>query len=491
MIMGEVWNGDDPSKYLRQTLEVLDVVPRMINDRIKAPDKSHDDHTAIAIAQLLSCQLATPHHSHLDAHRQALKDIVGHRGGLHRLGGDGVVARFLTITELEAAIFTDISADHIYYAWANLYYPASEIPKDLPESPLLKIGQGQASHLSEDELCVAVTPRIIFLIQDLTDLVCEAKKQDSNLHDQGGIRPEWSANDDVSFMASVRHKLHLLHQFPKHTSHADLTDAGWVYETVRLAALRYCHAIESRQPLYEDVRCAYSTSSGECCEPALPRHIYDAIRRSPLKTIWNRLVGVLHWGLLVAAASCPPTSRHRHILGDGEPRVDDDRPSERQNNKRHAGPVREAQLETLPDDSGVPQEVMELFNEYFNNPDKGSDPSDILMTSSLHENTFDSPCQYMTLQREPTNRTDQQSSARRKRRFSEETQDYLNTSTGLGKEIDEMEVSEASDKETAHIRQFFTSHAIRVSILLRFEHPHVVVHGLRRMADVMSWLRRD
>ncbi|PSK43704.1 hypothetical protein B9Z65_7218 [Elsinoe australis] len=75
MIMGEVWNGDDPSKYLRQTLEVLNVVPRMINDRIKAPDKSHDDHTAIAIAQLLSCQLATPHHSHLSAHRKALKDI--------------------------------------------------------------------------------------------------------------------------------------------------------------------------------------------------------------------------------------------------------------------------------------------------------------------------------------------------------------------------------------------------------------------------------
>lgn len=489
--MGETWNGDSPSKYLRQTLEVLDVVPRMINDRIKAPDKSHDDHTAIAIAQLLSCQLATPHHSHLSAHRKALKDIVSHRGGLHRLGGDGVVARFLTITELEAAIFTDISADHIYCAWANLHYPASGIPKNLPESPLFKLDQGQPSHLSEDELCIADTLRIISLIQDLTDLVCEAQKPGLDLHNQGAIHPEWSANDDVSFMASVRHKLHLLHQFPKHTSHADLNDAGWVYETVRLAALRYCHAIESRRPLHEDVRCAYSTLSGECCEPALPRHIYDAIRISPLKTVWNRLVGVLHWVLLVAAASCPPTSRHRHILGDREPWVDDYRTSDRRNNKRHADPLRDAQIETLPDDSGVPQEVMELFNEYFDNPDKGSDPSSTLMMTSLHDNAFDSPYQYMTLQGKSANLAEQVPPSGRKRRFSEEPQEYLDDFMESARDIDEMQIPEASIIEAAHIRQFFTSHAIRVSILLRFEHPYVVVHGLRRMADVMCWLRRD
>ncbi|KAF4554120.1 Hypothetical protein D9617_5g069960 [Elsinoe fawcettii] len=125
----------------KQTLAITSVVSRMIKDRLNKPEHLGDDQTILAVMQLLNSQMAAPFGDTIQAHQDALGNLIRLRGGLSCLGGDGTIARMAVMVDYEISVVRNELVKPVYAAWMRSYL-RNILPKacNTKGNPLLRIG---------------------------------------------------------------------------------------------------------------------------------------------------------------------------------------------------------------------------------------------------------------------------------------------------------------------------------------------------------------
>ncbi|TKX22537.1 hypothetical protein C1H76_5320 [Elsinoe australis] len=137
----------------RQTLAIMSVVPRVISNRISNAPGICDDQIIVSIAQLLYSQLASPSDQCIESHQRALDQLVRTRGGLPALGGNGVIAEVLVITEFEVAILKNKTTNKRCRDWMLVHHSEMDDAKPtILEGPLYSHSPNML-HLAKDKFC--------------------------------------------------------------------------------------------------------------------------------------------------------------------------------------------------------------------------------------------------------------------------------------------------------------------------------------------------
>ncbi|PNS20316.1 D-arabinitol dehydrogenase 1 [Sphaceloma murrayae] len=280
----------------RQTMEILDVVPRMINDSINKHGSS--DGNIVSVAQLLMGQLSTPYTALIGSHQSALRQMVNARGGFANLDGNGVLSMNIALINIEANILRGEAADPMYLEFVELYLTQNtNLAEPSPEGPLHWLGPDMR-RLAASTLCRPETLRMVVLMQELTVKVIRLHELEER--EMGDIL---IAKDHALEKARLNDKIWNLilrtHEMPGAVDlHTD-SASDWIYETVRLTSLLFCHAVWHRKPLHADLQCSLG-----CRQIITPEKIQEAVLRTPIRTAWGLLTGVMYWVLMIGAAAC-------------------------------------------------------------------------------------------------------------------------------------------------------------------------------------------
>lgn len=465
----------------RQTLAIMSVVPRVISNRISNAPGICDDQIIVSIAQLLYSQLASPSDQCIESHQRALDQLVRTRGGLPALGGNGVIAEVLVITEFEVAILKNKTTNKRCRDWMLVHHSEMDDAKPtILEGPLYSHSPNML-HLAKDKFCTPETLALVQLMYRLTNVV--VKLSENTISD-----------DDEENHAEICAIAWEVHQYKLHQLTLDASPLDSIYETTRRVALCYAHAIYGRHCLHERQCCNWHLPDGQVCDSISPHMIYRAVRSSPIDVVWNRLAGVLYWILMIGSASAlHPSAPPDDLYGIPTPRqdskasspVDTTRKGRRASN--HRSSVSTSSREDSYSRSAV-QHVQECTT------------SSCESRSSVRSRSMFSAQQ----QADTTIRVSSQEivgyaqqdcpEVRHSQGFSTETSHGMRTpgvresNKGSNASATAMSSKEVAAQD-AYAGQCLTTHLLRVSVLLRFEHPDVVLESLYRLEKVTSWLR--
>ncbi|KAF2153078.1 hypothetical protein K461DRAFT_134568 [Myriangium duriaei CBS 260.36] len=286
----------------RQTLEILDVVPRMLNQSLADPVEGYSDANIAAVLQLLCGQISTNQNSMAPVHQACLKHMVMQRGGLEHIGT--AIPIHVSITDMEANFLRNEPADPMYLKFARNYVEENNEVKALTaESPIFSRDPHMKA-VKSSKRCSAPTHELIMYARQLTDKYLQLGQLRSRKDVQFG--PAMYVNDSAEDeLQSSIYKLVLgIHDMPAYTTlgHQGYNDA--YYETVRLTSLLYAHAIWHDVPFHQAPHVQCDFSHGTDCK-ATPEMIQQVVIKTNLgEGAWNRLGGVLYWVFLVAGAAC-------------------------------------------------------------------------------------------------------------------------------------------------------------------------------------------
>ncbi|KAF2221856.1 hypothetical protein BDZ85DRAFT_264501 [Elsinoe ampelina] len=519
-LMTAIYRGDDPSKYTetRQTMEILDILPRMINDALNEHGSS--DGNITSVAQLLLGQLSTPYTALIGSHQSALKRMVAQRGGLDKLGGNGALAMNLSLINAEANILRSEPVEQQYLTWISSHLNRNEnkIQKlPAPEGPLLWVSRGMLS-VKLSPLCRPETFQLIELMYELNEKVIRLQRLEEN---------EKAGSMDVNILQSteqaeirfrIRQIVGQVYDFPHCHKLVPTGPPDWVYETLRLSSLIFSHAVFQRRPLHMQHECTFGHN---CC--VLPDMIQEAVQQTPIRPVWDHLAGVLYWALMIAAASC-----HDPV---GET-YDSDTPSIETPSSNNANPVhaqpyptRSATVPPLPATSATPgttitppppsssappandeqrQEALQfaaqtwskgksMFEQYVYARDTDvvgglmsgmniseGQPAPSFMPTAGPGSPSSVPLYYhdsgfVSMMGPPATPSPKEENKRLR----------------LEARSPQSEAEARRQKEKrAYVKRFLTANAVRVSILLRFEHTTAMVQSVQRLEEVTRWLAR-
>lgn len=465
----------------RQTLAIMSVVPRVISDRISNAPGICDDQIVVSIAQLLYSQLASPSDQCIESHQRALDQLVRTRGGLGALGGSGVIAEVLVITEFEVAILRDTSTSKQYRDWMILHHSSlNDAKPTILEGPLYSHSPDML-HLAKDKFCTPETLALVQLMNRLTNVV--VKLSENTISD-----------DDEESHAEICAIAWQVHQYKPQQLTLDASPLDSIYETTRRVALCYAHAIYGRHCLHERQRCNWHLPDGQVCDSISPRMIYCAVRSSPIDVIWNRLAGVLYWILMIGSASAPHSSALPDDLSQiPTPRQDSKTPSPIDTTRqgRRASTHRSSVSTSSREDSHYRPAVQHVQECTTSSCESGSSVRSQSMFSAQQQ--ADTTIQVST-QKIIGDTQQVCPEVRHSQGFSTETSHGMRTpgvsesNKGSNASATAMSSKEVAAQD-AYAGQCLTTHLLRVSVLLRFEHPDVVLESLYRLEKVTSWLR--
>ncbi|KAF4555901.1 Hypothetical protein D9617_2g058660 [Elsinoe fawcettii] len=519
-LMTAAYRGDDLSKYseARQTLEILDILPRMINDALT--EHGCSDGNITSVIQLLLGQLATPYTGLIGSHQSALKRMVAERGGLDKLGGKGVLAMSLSLINAEANILRSEPVDEQYLTWISTYLEKNKTCKlPGPEGPLLWVSRGMMD-VQRSPLCRPETFELIKLMYELNERVLRLQRLEDN---------ENAGNMDVIILQSsekalirdrIRDIVLQVHDMPRCHQLNPTGSPDWIYETVRLSSVLFSHAVYHRRPLHHTVKC----SLGHNCH-VTPEMVQEAVQQTHLRPVWDHLAGVLYWALMIAAASCHDPVGETYDMDT--PAVDTSslsspstaRSASAQERPATVPPVMSAPtmspLSTVmppPAPTSAPPTETEstqrqqafifaanqwstskrLFEEYTVSRDtdvvgglmsgmnisEGQPAASSTVTAGA-ESPRSVPLYYRDVgfvSMGPPATPSPKEEGKRQRR--EERASF-----------DEVESKKQKEKR-AYVKRYLTANAVRVSSLLRFEHTAATTASIQRLEEVTRWLAR-
>lgn len=305
----------------RQTLEVLDVVPRMINESLSDPAQGPSDSNIVAVTQLLSGSLLSDYTALVPSHQTFIKHMIKQRGGLHKLQG-WVLPVVVCITNIQACLMRDEDSDPDYVAYSAAY--ARENPRMrrlVPESPLFS-RDACLQIVATSKKCSTPTLQLLMLLYRLTDKFVELGRLEDRERVAIGPRAPPGAVTAADVQSEIESLVISIHDMPHSRAHGHRAHNDSYYESIRLGALIYSHAIYHRVSFYEatTIECVIP-HAGNC--RATPEMVQRAVSRTNLSDAWDRMAGTLHWLLLVASAAChEPTSPE--VSSPGESAVSDD-----------------------------------------------------------------------------------------------------------------------------------------------------------------------
>ncbi|KAF4555317.1 Hypothetical protein D9617_2g052730 [Elsinoe fawcettii] len=505
----------------QQTLAITSIVPQILNDRICDPMKAHDDRSIVSIMQLLYGQLASPFSTCIAPHSRALKHLITLRGGLDHLGGHGVMAQNMVLTEYEIAILTDRTVDLMYSEWMDTKGRSGRpITQPAPESPLFSLGTGMHD-LAKEELCSTDTLMLIQSTHDLTEAIVDCPCETG---------AKWSPRR-TERRKKIDALVRALHIYRPRVLGPESSPQDWIYESIRRVALRFAHAVQRQCSLSSRDACHLQLPQGELCGEVTLESIYDAIRGSPTTPLWGRLAGVLYWALLIASAS----DGRDHLAEDlkfAEPNTpltpaysgtydDHDQPDLVSHETAAPGP-------TALDEDHIRRPVQRAsnvtessFTQHY--PDNGPSPEMQQQVESIFENSSrllrnyavesvdkslqvsmmdqrSGPATSVALDRDDSIPPSTRSSGGTRVSISPDLPAVVGTSmfainAGTHTRVRAEDTEQAKllerDRQAreAYAGQCLKSHLLRVSILLRFEHMTAILMSIRRLEKVVSWLR--
>ncbi|KAL0263224.1 hypothetical protein SLS55_002202 [Diplodia seriata] len=249
------------------TLYIKEEVYTMIRESLVDPRKQADDGMFMSIGQLLAAELVQGEEDVMMTHEQGLDRIAEHRGGLDKLGGQGVVANAISAGALVSVIVREGEAPQRFFDHLN--HPlATATATRLPESPIFC---PRNDFYSIVPLCSPNTLQILRDMRDMTTLFVHSEK----VVRRASLRDEYPYPRQLSSQLWAFHNRML--DLPPNTDPSTFFDpavaAGkgstggggapdFVYEACRHAAILYSYAIAARVPL---------STAGQYFERAYPQ----------------------------------------------------------------------------------------------------------------------------------------------------------------------------------------------------------------------------
>ncbi|PSK46194.1 Plasma membrane ATPase [Elsinoe australis] len=319
-----------PNSDPRLTLEIFDIVPRLINESMNDMAERCSDSCFVAVIQLFYGQLFSPYAGLVASHREGLVQMIQQRGGIDCLGGDGILAMNVCLVNMEADVILNQPTDASHLQWSRSYITKHEaVGEPCPEGPLHCVSPWMLS-IASNSLCPLETFRAISLARQLSELVSGMYMSTaSNSGPDSAYREieRERKQQDVSDLV-----LQIRQLPPAHTS-SQSEPRVWIYESIRRAALLFAQAVSMRKPLH--LACSDSlhraTVSAE--------DIYIAVKESPIVDVWGSMAGVLYWVLLIAAAAAcntqPERLDHRNEVDHEMTDVSHDQPRDAGTNPVH------------------------------------------------------------------------------------------------------------------------------------------------------------
>lgn len=510
----------------RQTLELLDVVPRMINESLSDPSQGYSDSNIAAVLQFLCSQMSSDNPLIPPVHQKVLKHMVVQRGGLAKIGETGVIPIHLSITDLEANFLRNEAADPMYLVFARQHVDNNpNISLITPESPIYS-QDADMRVIAASPNCTASTHQLVSHARRLTELylkLCRSRIRQTTLPIIYVDRTKETAME-----TEIRDITQKIHNMPLANTrgHQGYNDA--IYEVVRLASLLYAHAIFLSAPFHQvaTLRCPME-HEGDC--KATPQMIQRAIMKTDIASAWDGLAGVFYWVLLVAGAACHQVQRASQseqdlrsaidqslyqtsgispsLLGSFEGRARSESAPARQLKPSNLA-TQQQQQATAPPVS--PEQPSRYFQQYVAeqhldvaraaNPAASISPSitssstsSPLPSSSLSVTSLPAPASSASTSASPTP-AESLSSIRRGKRTR--TSPLLvkaplvttGVSTLIGQPTNTSPPRSKEERAQAYIRSFLIANAVRCSILLRFEHTTAVASSIVTLSEIRAFL---
>jgi hypothetical protein len=239
-----------------QTLALRQEVMHLISQSLVNPQSRVDDYNIVALTQLIASELISGHESALTYHESGVEAMINQRGGLQELGGNGHIASTVSWVSLESAVLRETAPSALYTLCPP---PPSAIthPSNapVPESPLY-CPRGDFDTVKRSTRC---SPRTFDLLKDVRMLL------DLFLHET-----ERSRANALS-LKNIHKKLAT--QYPPalelNTARgAALTPNEWRYEAVRIASVITAVAVTQRIPLSEALSHTAAAESEHLRPPA-------------------------------------------------------------------------------------------------------------------------------------------------------------------------------------------------------------------------------
>ncbi|KAG8625754.1 hypothetical protein KVT40_006155 [Elsinoe batatas] len=301
------WDSLNPRTESRQTMEVLDVVPRMIYQSLADPKEGNSDTNVAAVLQLLAANMLGDYTWMIPGHRNYLKHMVSARGGLQRLGNEGVIAATICQTELEASVLYNEDCDTTYLDHARDYVerrPFTKLPG--PESPLFcRESDGSLRSVRSDQYCGNTTLGLLSMMHKITDTCIKLSQEEQRARTYYGLQSSGANTTAIqAYRESISGMALDVHNYfsAKQPGHSGFNDP--YYEAVRLVSLLYTHAIMHQVPFHRAtrVKCRVNLNKQPACH-ATPALIYEQLTKTNISETWLRMGGVLYWILMVASAA--------------------------------------------------------------------------------------------------------------------------------------------------------------------------------------------
>ncbi|KAF4550585.1 Hypothetical protein D9617_16g013730 [Elsinoe fawcettii] len=459
-----------PYVDLRMTMEIFDVLPRMINDALDDPTERDSNSSIVAIIQLFYGQLSTPYLGMVGSHQHALKQMILSRGGLGQLEPNGTIAASLTMLNFEANFLRGLPTDEIYHVWTAGYVHCPQVFScPSPDGPLFS-ANADLRCIASSPLCTPQTLEIINLARRMTLAVLRLRRLEImwGATDLDVIGP--SALEKRSAMSEIKKVRAALHEMPKSATGTPSEVAQSIYIATRAAALLYAHAVQNRTSLQQNSHCDV------CTESSTAETIYEAVRLTSLGDCWQHLAGTLYWVLIVGAAACHPLQPKLHPRFDFE----------------IAGTNREHRLVTLNSLLAPPSKEQESCNFFSRSPlvtppDYKSIPAEAFqmerITLAAAKKLFDSYAYTGSANAYSgysqvyiaEDHDDQDSAPQAKKTKPTRVENAVGAQERLA-------------ARNEYIRRYLTTNAMRVSMLLRFEHEASWVRSVAALAEVRAWL---
>ncbi|KAK4159866.1 hypothetical protein QBC43DRAFT_221064 [Cladorrhinum sp. PSN259] len=230
-----------------------------LQERLNNPALSTLDETIAQAVKLASNDLCYGETQDLRVHIHGVQQMTRLRGGLQSLGMNGTLAKMVIITDKIISIALELPP---------LYSPSeitTYLPRFLPSITSAPTNSSPATTtpttLPEglDEATSALLKDITFLVDTVLALPASPS--------------EWELSKVVTMSNWVYGRLHTPSS-PTSTSGVSSTTSSAMHQSIRLAALLYCRAIQARKPLSQVV------GEQDVVE------IVDAVWKVPLE-VWN------------------------------------------------------------------------------------------------------------------------------------------------------------------------------------------------------------
>ncbi|KAK4998822.1 hypothetical protein LTR66_002012 [Elasticomyces elasticus] len=289
-----------------RTRRLRSEVINLILSKINLGRAATDDQTIIAVMCLICSDVMSHNEGSLTVHEQGLQKMVRLRGGLKKLGVDGVLAAVLTAVGLKIAIIREESPLDTYLVYANglSWAPNDHTVQATPESPIY-CPDPLFSTVRLSKNCSEQCYELLCLLRDMTDAflgangaaVARSKAEASVL---ASASTTWPADISEGKLKLLQSRIYAM---PPASIARGATAKERVYEAVRRTSVIYAQSLVCHVPFSEARTQSYTDSQSPSTHIS-PSAVRSVLESTDLSDCWGNMAGVLYWiALLTAAAS--------------------------------------------------------------------------------------------------------------------------------------------------------------------------------------------